>query len=175
MTATSNGTSNSATFTWTIAPKSACASPGNKLGNPGFETANAPWTAAAGVLGNTSGQTAHTGTKYAWMNGYGTTHTDTLQQTVTIPAGCATYSLSFWLHIDSAETTTTVAYDKLTVTLGATTLATYSNLNKATGYALKTFNVSGMAGQTVVLKFSGTEDASLQTSFVVDDTALSVS
>ncbi|MDA0164072.1 M4 family metallopeptidase [Solirubrobacter ginsenosidimutans] len=175
VTATSNGTSNSATFTWTIAPKSACASPGNKLGNPGFETANAPWTATAGVLGNTSGQAAHTGTKYAWMNGYGTTHTDTLQQTVTIPAGCANYSLSFWLHIDSAETTTTVAFDKLTVTLGATTLATYSNLNKASGYALKTFNVSGFAGQTVVLKFSGTEDASLQTSFVVDDTALNVS
>jgi Zn-dependent metalloprotease len=175
VTATSNGTSNSATFTWTIAPKSACASPGNKLGNPGFETANAPWTATAGVLGNTSGQTAHTGTKYAWLNGYGTTHTDTLQQTVTIPSGCTSYALSFWLHIDSAETTTTVAFDKLTVTLGATTLATYSNLNKASGYVLKTFNVSGFAGQTVVLKFSATEDASLQTSFVIDDTALNVS
>ena len=174
VTATSNGSSNSATFTWTIAAKSACAGPGNKLGNPGFETANVPWTASSGVLGNSSGQTAHSGTKYAWMNGYGTTHTDSVQQTVTIPAGCANYSLSFWLHIDSAETTTTVAYDKLTVTLGATTLGTFSNLNKATGYVLKTYNVSGFAGQTVVLKFSGTEDASLQTSFVLDDTALTV-
>jgi len=37
------------------------------------------------------------------------------------------------------------------------------------------FNLSAFAGQTVTLKFSGTEDSSLQTSFVVDDTALTVS
>jgi len=43
--------------------------------------------------------------------------------------------VSFYLHIDSAETTTTVQYDKLTVKAGSTTLATYSNLNKATGYS----------------------------------------
>ena len=37
------------------------------------------------------------------------------------------------------------------------------------------FNVSSLAGQTVTLTFTGTEDTSLQTSFVVDDTALTVS
>jgi hypothetical protein len=107
--------------------------------------------------------------------GYGTAHTDTLSQTVAIPAGCTNYSLSFWLHIDSAETTTTTAFDKLTVALGSTTLGTFTNLNKAAGYQLKTFNVAGLAGQTVVLKFAGVEDSSLQTSFVIDDTALNVS
>ena len=55
------------------------------------------------------------------------------------------------------------------------TLATYSNLNKAAGYQLRTINVAGFAGQTVTLKFTGVEDSSLQTSFVVDDTALTVS
>jgi hypothetical protein len=35
--------------------------------------------------------------------------------------------------------------------------------------------VSSLAGQTVTLKFSGTEDSSLQTSFVLDDTALTLS
>ena len=59
--------------------------------------------------------------------------------------------------------------------LGSTTLATYSNLNKGSGYVQRSFNVSGFAGQTVTLKFTGTEDSSLQTSFVVDDTALNVS
>ena len=59
--------------------------------------------------------------------------------------------------------------------MGSTTLATYSNLNKATGYSQKTFNLSALAGQTVTISFSGTEDSSLQTSFVVDDTALTVS
>jgi len=153
-----------------------CAGSGQKLGNPGFETGTAaPWSASAGVIDSSTGEPAHTGSWKAWMNGYGATHTDTLTQSVTIPAGCATYTLSFWLHIDTAETTTSTAYDKLTVKAGATTLATYSNLNKNTGYAQKSFNVSALAGQTVTISFSGTEDSSLQTSFVIDDTALNVS
>jgi hypothetical protein len=111
----------------------------------------------------------------AWLDGYATTHTDTLSQTVTLPAGCTTYTLSLWLHIDSNETTTTTQFDQLSVRVGTTTLATYSNLNKAAGYSQKTFNVSAFAGQTVTLTFTGTEDSSLQTSFVIDDTALTVS
>ena len=93
---------------------------------------------------------------------------------MTIPSGCSSYALSFYLHIDSAERTTTVAYDKLTVTLGSTTLATYSNLNKASGYVLRSFNVAGFAGQTVTLTFKGVENSSRRTSFVIDDTALNV-
>jgi hypothetical protein len=53
-----------------------------------------------------------------------------------------------------------------------TTLATYSNLNKATGYSQKSFNLSAFAGHRITVKFLGVEDTSLQTSFVVDDTAL---
>jgi hypothetical protein len=171
----SAGTAGSATFSWTIGNVGSCSSPGQKLGNPGFETGTAaPWSATAGVIDNSTGQPARTGTWKAWMNGYGTTRTDTLSQSVTIPAGCSA-TLSFYLHIDTAETTTTTAYDKLTVKAGATTLATYSNLNKNTGYALRSFNVSSLAGQTVTISFSGVEDASLQTSFVVDDTSLNVS
>jgi hypothetical protein len=152
-----------------------CASPGQKLGNPGFETGTAaPWSAATGVISNSSGEAAHSGSWKAWMNGYGSAHTDTLSQSVTIPAGC-TATLSFYLHIDTAETTTTTAYDTLTVKAGGTTLATYSNLNKNTGYTLRSFDVSSLAGQTVTIGFSGVEDSTLQTSFVVDDTSLSVS
>lgn len=55
------------------------------------------------------------------------------------------------------------------------TLATYSNLNKASGYTQRSFNVSADAGQTVTLRFTGTEDSEDQTSFVVDDTSLAVS
>jgi Zn-dependent metalloprotease len=164
-------------FTWTINPPGSCSSPGQKITNPGFESGSAGWTATTGVIGQwgSSGQPTHSGTWDAWLDGYGTTHTDTLSQTVTLPAGCSSYTLSFWLHIDSAETTTTTQYDKLTLQLGATTLASYSNLNKASGYSLKSFNVAAFGGQTVTLKFNGTEDFSLQTSFVVDDTALNVS
>jgi subtilisin family serine protease len=167
----------SATFTLTVTGAGGCTSPGQKLGNPGFESGNISWTSTAGVIGQWggSGEPTHSGTWNAWLDGYGTTHTDSLTQTVTLPSGCSSYTLSFWLHIDSSETTTTVQFDKLTVTVGATTLATYSNLNKAAGYSQKSFNLAAFAGQTVTVKAVGTEDSSLQTSFVLDDFALTVS
>ncbi|MEU7097227.1 S53 family peptidase [Streptomyces longwoodensis] len=79
-----------------------------------------------------------------------------------VPAGCKA-TLTFSLHIDTAETTTGTAYDKLTVTAGSTTLATYWNLNHNSGYAQKTFDLSALAGQTVTLKFNGVDDTALTT------------
>ncbi|MEU7785717.1 M4 family metallopeptidase [Amycolatopsis sp. NPDC049159] len=185
-TATTAGTSNvtvtakdaanktgTASFTWTVGTTGGCS--GQKLANGGFESGSASWTASSGVIGqNGSDQPTHGGTYNAWLNGYGTTHTDSLAQSVSIPAGCHA-SLTFYLHIDSAETTTTTAYDKLTVANGSTTLGSYSNLNKASGYVLKTVDVSSAAGGTLALKFTGTEDSSLQTSFVIDDVAVTLS
>ncbi|MGW6492724.1 putative Ig domain-containing protein [Streptomyces sp. NPDC055056] len=166
------GASGSASFTWTVSTSGGgTCSAAQLLGNPGFESGSTSWTASSGVITTDTGEAAHGGSYKAWLNGYGSTHTDTLSQSVAVPAGCKA-TLTFYLHIDTAETTTSTAYDKLTVTAGSTTLATYSNLNKATGYAQKTFDLSSFAGSTVTLKFSGVEDSSQQTSFVVDDTAL---
>ncbi len=178
-TCTTGTTSPSATPTTTpptTTPPTGCAGAGQKILNPGFESGSASWTATAGVIGQngSSGQPTHSGTWNAWMDGYGTTHTDTLTQAVTIPAGCHAV-LSYWVHIDTSETTTTTAFDKLTVTFGSTSIPVLSNLNKATGYVQKSFDVSALAGTTVTLKFSATEDSSLQTSFVIDDTALTAS
>ncbi len=167
------GATGTASFTWTVAAASTCAA-AQLLGNPGFETgAAAPWTATSGVINNdTTDEPAHSGNWDAWLDGYGAAHTDTLAQTVTVPAGCnATFS--FWLHVDTAKTSTT-AQDKLTVTANSTTLATYSNLNANNGYVQETFNLNSFAGQTVTLKFSGVETSGAQTSFVIDDTALNV-
>ncbi|MFG2360106.1 putative Ig domain-containing protein [Streptomyces mirabilis] len=171
----STGASGSASFTWTVSTSGGgtCTS-AQLLGNPGFESGNTTWSASSGVITNSSSEAAHAGSYKAWLDGYGSTHTDTLSQSVTIPSGCKA-SFTFYLHIDTAETTTSSQYDKLTVTAGSTTLATYSNLNKATGYTQKTFDLSSFAGSTVTLKFSGVEDSSLQTSFVVDDTAVTTS
>jgi aminopeptidase S len=95
---------------------------------------------------------------------------------VTVPLTCTNKSLSFWLHIDTAETTTTTAFDKLQVQvispLGTATLATFSNLNHAAGYIKHTYNLAAYAGKSITVRFTGTEDASLQTSFVIDDTAV---
>lgn len=171
------GSSGSASFTWTISTSGGGCAPAQLLGNPGFETGSAaPWTSTPAVINpNGAGETAHSGTWYAWLDGYGTTHTDTLSQTVTIPSGCTRTTVSFWLHIDTAETTTTTQFDKLTVTANSTTLATFSNLNHNTGYAQHTYSLGSFAGKAVTIKFTGTEDSSLQTSFVVDDTAVSTS
>ncbi|MFJ5269593.1 hydrolase [Streptomyces sp. NPDC088358] len=150
------------------------------LANPGFESGNSSWTATSGVITNSSSEAARTGSYKAWMDGYGTARTDTLAQTVTVPSGCAA-TLNFYLHVDTAETTTTTAYDTLKAQVlnsagtVLSTLATYSNLNAASGYTLRSFNLSAYAGQTVTVKFTGTEGSMLQTSFVLDDTALSVS
>ncbi|NJC68590.1 M4 family peptidase [Planosporangium thailandense] len=162
------------TATPTTPPPGGCS--GQKLANAGFESGNTSWTASSGVIGQygSQGQPAHGGTWDAWLDGYGSSHTDRLSQSVSIPAGCHA-TLSFWLHVDTRETTSSTAYDKLTVQAGSTTLATYSNLNAASGYAQKTFDVSALAGQTVTVTFTGTEDSSAQTSFVLDDTALTLS
>ncbi|MFE3262704.1 M1 family aminopeptidase [Streptomyces sp. NPDC059215] len=150
--------------------------PAQVVANGGFESGTSPWTqSSTSVITSRTGQTAHGGTSFAWLDGVGSTHTDTLSQSVTIPAGCSSATLTFWLHIDTTETTTSTAYDKLTAKIGSTTLATYSNLNKNTGYAQKSFDVSAFAGQTVTVAFTGTEDSSLRTSFVLDDVALDTS
>jgi hypothetical protein len=153
------------------------------LGNPGFEngsTNTAPWTTSSGVVNNSASEPPHAGTWDAWMDGYGSAHTDSILQTVTIPSTATTATLSFYLHVDTAETTTTAAYDTLKVQIRNSsgtvlaTLATYSNLNHNTGYAQKSFNVLSYKGQTIQIYLVGTEDSTMQTSFVVDDFALNV-
>jgi hypothetical protein len=153
------------------------------LGNPGFENGSSntsPWTTSTGVVSNSTSEPPHGGTWDAWMDGYGSAHTDSILQTVTIPSTATTATLSFWLHVDTAETTTTTQYDKLQVQIRNSsgtvlaTLATYSNLDHNTGFAQKSFSVLSYKGQTIQVYLVGTEDAQLQTSFVVDDFALNV-
>jgi pseudomonalisin len=154
--------------------------PSNLILNPGFESGTTSWTATSGVgctNSSCSGETAHGGTGFAWLNGYGSAHTDSVSQTITIPAGKTSASLTFYLHIDTQESGST-AFDKLTVSAtpsggSATTLATYSNVNAASGYVLRTISLNSYIGKTVTIKFSGTEDSSLATSFVLDDVAVS--
>lgn len=171
----------SVTVSNTGAPPPTCSASSQLLGNPGFETGTAaPWTASAGVIDSSASPGPRTGSWKAWLDGYGSSHTDDLKQTVTIPAGACNASLTFWLRITTSETTTTTAYDTLKVTVESTggtvlsTLATYSNLNGSSSYVQRTFDLASFKGQTVVVHFRGVEDVSLQTSFLVDDTALTV-
>ncbi len=147
-----------------------------RLLNIGFESGAVNWTGTAGVVTNSASKPARSGSWKAWLGGKGVTATANVGQSVAIPAGATTAQLSFWLRIDTNETTTSTVYDRLRVQIvdgsTTTTLATYSNLNKNTTYTQKTFNVGAYAGKTVTVKFLENEDVSLQTSFVVDDTSL---
>lgn len=178
----STGPSGSTSFTWTVTSSGGggCTA-AQLLGNPGFETGTAaPWTASPKVIADQAKEPPHSGTWDAWLDGFGKTTVDTLSQSVTLPAGCANYTFTYWLHIDTAETGTRV-FDTMTVQVlnsagsVAATLASYSNVNAASGYSQKSFSLAAFAGQAVTLKFTGSEDSELQTSFVVDDTALNVS
>jgi hypothetical protein len=140
------------------------------LSNTGFESGTTGWTASSGVISNSSSEPAHAGSYKAWLDGYGTAHTDTLSQTVTIPSGCSGATLSFWLLVDSDETTTTTAYDKLTVAAGGTTIGTYSNVNKGSSYVQRTLSITGSGSKTIT--FTGVEGSQLATAFVIDDVTL---
>jgi len=154
------------------------------LGNPGFEngaTNTTPWIVTAGVIdSNSTSEPPHTGTWKAWLNGYGSAHTDTLLQSATISSTATAANLSFWLHIDTAETSTSTAYDTLKIQIRnssgtvLSTLATYSNLSAKAGYAQVSFDLTAYKGQTIQIYLIGVEDASLKTSFVVDDFVLNV-
>jgi len=151
----------------------------NLLLNPGFESGATNWTATAGVIDNSAG-TAHTGSFGAFLDGFGTTHTDSVFQQVAIPSTSTAAQLCYFLRINTAETSTTTQFDKLQVQLRnsantvLTTLATFGNLNAGTfsTYKQVCHNVGSFAGQTVRAFFLGTEDSSLQTSFFIDDTSL---
>ena len=165
-------------FNWTITDDCTAA---QLLCNPDFETGSPnPWTMTSGVLNNLPFQPPHTGTFDAWLGGAGTNHTDSLAQTVTIPASATAANLSFWLHVDTTESSPTPC-DLLWVQVlrpsGAPlqTLADYSNLDAAAGYVQHSFSLAQYIGQTVTLRFISVEDSSRPTSFVVDDTALTVS
>lgn len=101
-------------------------------------------------------------------------------QQVLIPATATNATLTFWLHIDTAETSTTTAFDIFKVQVRnssgivLSTLATYSNLNAAAGYVQVSFDLTSFKGQTIQIYLVGVEDQGLKTSFVVDDFALNV-
>src|SRR5438876_2385585 len=58
--------------------------------NPSFEDGPQHWTASSRVISSDSSERARTGTWKAWLGGYGTSHTDTLYQQISIPTTVTT-------------------------------------------------------------------------------------
>jgi len=165
---------NSSTVNFTVSNTTAT----ERIVNGTFEAGSGSWTATSGVITSSSSFPAYQGSWKAWLNGYGATHTDSVYQSITIPAAATSATLTFQLDIATDETTTTQAYDTLQVQVRNSsntvlaTLATYSNLNAAGGYSLKSFNLLPYKGQTVRVYFLGVEGSQVATSFVVDNVSV---
>ncbi len=143
-------------------------------------------SAVTGTSFNTlvAGQTnAHSGGSYAYLGVNATTSSQTVDSKATlIPSGGSTATLSFQTSIVTSETSTTTAYDKLSVQLvDASTnalivnLVTLSNVNKtasASTYVARSYNVAAYKGRNVKVRLIGSTDSSLATTFRVDSVSL---
>lgn len=187
VTGTGGGMTHSVTVSVTITA-SGGSTTAQVLGNPGFEngpSSPSPWTLTSThspieIINSSTAEPPHSGTFDAWLDGFGTTTTDTILQQVSIASNATAATLNFWLHVDTAETTTTTKFDTLTVQVRnssgsvLSTLATFSNLDHASGYQQHSYDLSSFKGQTIQIFLKGVEDSELQTSFVLDDFALNV-
>ncbi|MGW6919499.1 M4 family metallopeptidase [Kitasatospora sp. NPDC054939] len=175
LTATdSTGALDTLSFSWITYTIGECAT-AQQFANPGFESGPVGWTASKRrIIDSTDPYTLpRSGSWKAWLGGHGDPSTDTLAQTVHIPYGCRA-TLSFWVAISTDEDTKVIPFDKLTVQVGDTVLATWSNLDATTGYVEKTVDLSAYAGRYVDVRFVGREDLSARTAFLIDDTALTL-
>ena len=132
------------------------------------------WTGSAGPITNNTGRPAHSGSWKMWLGGNGATASESESQTFAVPATATSPTLTSWVRIDTAETTTSSAYDKASLAVNGVTKQSYSNLSTPkSSYLQKSIDLSAYKGTSVTVKFAATEDSSLQTSFVVDDVATS--
>jgi Zn-dependent metalloprotease len=169
-------------FTVAVDGSSSNACSGQRLGNKGFENKQrAPWVTQLWSL-NRNPAYANSGTNHIWLNGYGQTATETLSQTVAIPAGCKA-KLTFYVWSNTKESPTE-AFDVLTVRLGKNTIYTQSNIDAiqvpncpcTKAYVRRTVLLPPEAlGKTSVLSFTGVEDSALFTNWHIDDVTLTIS
>ncbi|BDG08079.1 S8 family serine peptidase [Anaeromyxobacter paludicola] len=156
---------------------SACSRSQELLQDGGFED-GAGWLATPGVLDRSPGTPARTGAGKAWLDGYGRDHSDSLAQEVSVPADACAAVLRFWLRVESEETGGSTAYDRLALQAvsagGATPLGAWSNLDRGQGWVEQVVSLAAFRGQTITLRFTGDEDESRRTSFVLDDASVEV-
>jgi kumamolisin len=150
--------------------------PSNQLvTNGGFESGATGWTqSSSGGYQLVDGTLPHTGTKSAFLCGYNNC-TDTIYQTVTIPATATKATLTFWVDVSTTETTHAYDYFYAELRTGSGSLIkrlTTLSDGTAAGWGQKTFDVTAYKGQTLRIYFRGTNDYSNPTDFFLDDVSL---
>jgi hypothetical protein len=167
---------------------------GQLVTDGGFEWATASgnsapgWTAASSITGRAviqaAGPRPHAGADYGELGG-ANNEADTLTQSLGVPAGAATVSLTFWVNVVSQETSTTRAFDLLHVEIHSSTGAllstplTLDNRDRSrdgnadgTYFQPAAVDLSAFRGQSIQLTFHATIDFELPTTFRVDDVSV---
>ena len=124
------------------------------------------------------GVSAQAGRWLAWLDGFGQAHTDTLAQTVTIPANCKSAVFTYWVEVNS--TTTNTANKLVLEVLNSSgtvvqTVPVATAANNGSRYVEYSTSLASYIGQKITVKFVGTEVSGGNTSFFEDSNALNVS
>jgi hypothetical protein len=157
--------------------------PPSLLINGDFETGVlTPWATTTTcqyspiTLTASSGLPPEQGTYFALLDSTGVACTQTLSQTVTIPAGGTTATLGMWFWILTGETGNT-AIDTFSVQVTpaggtATTLASFSNLNSQNFWTYYSYDLSAYIGKTITITYTGTEKGATVADFLLDNLSL---
>ncbi|MGC8781650.1 MAG: hypothetical protein ACP5UQ_12385 [Anaerolineae bacterium] len=148
------------------------------LVNGGFEEGATGWSqSSVGGYNLISNFHPHTGSLGAYLGGVNEAD-DRLSQQINIPTGVISATLRFWWAISTEEPG--LGFDRMTVTLrrpDGTPLADLATIDSSAAENLwdqAEFDLTGYAGQSVVLEFHATTDATNLTDFYVDDASLGV-
>ncbi|MEZ0089756.1 Ig domain-containing protein [Streptacidiphilus sp. EB129] len=160
--------------------------------DPGFEVptdakGNYPgwWSQSSpGIITQSTAHAARSGQGYAWL-GHSAATDDSLSQGVETTPGYTHASLSFWLHVDSTNTSAQ-SPDTLTLELDdqysgkpIATLKTWTNADASSGYVPVSIDLTPYVakefGSTVIVRFTSHETGGAATAFLIDDTSLRLS
>ena len=169
---------------FTVSQSGAVGRDANILLNPGFEDGPVNWTeiSAGGyrVINSYTEPTAND-RWVAWLCGYDDCE-ESVAQVVTIPGDATGAYVRFRYRVETDEPSDASAYDAMELRIfsppGADTYEYWalSNLDASPGWITSPMiDLSAHKGETIRLEFAAATDASLPTSFFVDDVTLMVS
>lgn len=178
--------------TWNGAPRAAPttrppAVPNTEmLGNPGFEEGSTVWTEISpfSLIFTANDIPVHTGSWGAWLGGYHDAD-DQLYQNVAVPSNASAATLAFWFYSISEEGSS--GWDAFTLQIidpttgshyvDAFTIDAYPPTNawEFRSYNLNSAELAAIRGKTVRVRFRVNTDATLYSSFFIDDTSFDVS
>jgi len=137
--------------------------------NGDFESGTGGWDQTADVI-RADGQYSNDGLGYAWLGGFGTTHTDSLSQRITVPS-VGRPSVRFALRVNSDDTSA-ANHDALQLTVDGHAVRTFTPAQSGPKYVGESVDLTPYRGRTVTLAWTSTEDDATATTFLLDDVSV---